>query len=386
MGDVAVYVHLPFCKSRCLYCDFFSTAAQSVPFERYGPALAAEWSLRRAAVPPSAGLSSVYIGGGTPSLWPAEALKTVLEGFGLKGDEEVTVEVNPRDADAAWFDRLVRAGANRFSVGVQSMDDARLRFFGRTHTATDGEAAVRAALASGARSVSADLIFGTPSHRLKDWRREIDALADLGVHHISAYQLTVAEGTPLFARQAQGEVVCASEDETARLFRATRASLANRGFKQYEVSNFARGASHRSAHNRHYWQGGVYLGLGAGAHGFLREGGDLVRYANAEDVASYLAAAEGSSPSPREALGAGGFTEVLSETDHARERLMLGLRTVEGVCFEETLARVPRALQEKWRREATRLVAQNLVRFRNGRLAPTAAGLIYADGLAERFF
>lgn len=385
MGAYAVYIHLPFCKTRCVYCDFYSTVTDAVPFERYGRAVIAEWKRRLAGAPHLERISSVYIGGGTPSLWSVDALGMLLAAFSLQGDEEVTVEVNPKDGDEKWFAALVGAGVTRFSIGVQSMDPLRLSFLGRRHSVEDASRAVRAAVSSGAQSVSADLIFGTPGHQVDGWSRELEDLVSLGVHHVSAYQLTIAESTPLFAKQERGETVSTDEDGAARLYRTVRILLAKRGFKQYEVSNFAP-RQYQSKHNLHYWRGGEYMGLGAGAHGFVRTQDRLCRTANCDDVERYMGAALSGEAPLATHLGEGGFTENLSQTDHARERLMLGLRTTNGAPFEAILASVPPEVQKVWQKAAASLALNKLVRLKNGHIVPTAAGLIRADGIAECFF
>ena len=389
MNDYSIYIHLPFCKTRCAYCDFFSIAATPIPFEGYLNAVTREWERRRSAFEPFGPLRSLYIGGGTPSLWPAELLCELLGRFALHAETEVTVEVNPRDADRAWFQAVVRAGVNRFSVGVQSLDDERLRFLGRTHTARDGRIAVETAVSSGARSVSGDLIYGTPGQTAEGLSKELRDLMSCGVSHVSAYELTIAEETPLGRRQQQGDRVKAGEHQLTALYRTVRETLADADFAQYEISNWAR-ERHRSVHNISYWQGGLYCGLGAFAHGFFISEPEQTRtrYGNGNLVDAYIDDVLSSEAPTASHLGKNGFTEQISDLDHARERVMLGLRTADGVAFEEILPWVPPGggLPARWRAEATRLQAEGWVRIQDGRLLPTAEGLLRADGLAERFF
>lgn len=388
MKEHGVYIHLPFCKSRCAYCDFFSTATNEIPFDAYRTALVSEWKRRRVATTSYLGKRrSLYIGGGTPSLWPAKALTDLLGELSVREDEEVTVEVNPKDADRRWFQALRDAGVNRFSIGVQALDDERLRFLGRRHNAEDARRAVKSALLSGAKSVSADLIFGAAGHGVEAWKREIEALVDLGVHHISAYELTLSKGTPLFAKSCSGERVTADEDTLAKLYRAARGTLKRLGLPQYEVSNYAP-SKHRSRHNLNYWKGGEYLGLGAGAHGFVLALEKSTRYCNTEDTASYIRAALESDAPLATGIDPGGFTEHLSDLDRAREKIMLGLRTISGAPFEEILHTLPLEQRDLWQKEARKLISQKpaLLRLRKGRLVPTARGLISADGIAQRFF
>ena len=387
MNQYSIYIHLPFCKTRCAYCDFFSTVRDPIPTEGYQRALVREWNRRRGYFESIGPLRSLYIGGGTPSLWPAEGVCELLSHFDLQPDTEVTVEVNPRDRDRAWFDAAVRAGVRRFSVGVQALDDGRLRFLGRTHTAKDGLAAVEAARSAGAQSVSGDLIYGTPGQTEEGVERELHELVESGVSHLSAYELTVAEETPLGRRRLQGERVKASERRLTALYRTVREAAAALDFAQYEISNWAR-EGHRSVHNMSYWQGGIYCGLGAGAHGFFTAVPEQLRtrYGNGNLVEAYIYDVLSSHAPTAAHFGEQGFTETVSDLDHARERVMLGLRTVDGVAFEDILQWVPEALIDKWREEAERLQTEGWARIHSGRLLPTAEGLLRADGLAERFF
>ncbi len=387
MDDVpfSVYLHLPFCKSRCVYCDFFSTVEEPIPFEAYRKALTAEWQRRRRVLGSDHRLLSLYVGGGTPSLWKAGELCALIETFDLKGDEEVTVEVNPKDAEEMWFGELAAGGVNRFSIGVQSTNDERLSFLGRRHSSTDAVRCVEAAFRSGALSVSADLIYGTFGQTAEEWNLELETVIGLGVHHVSAYELTVAEGTVLDARRKSGEAVTVSEKALVELYQIGRRTLEKAGFSQYEVSNFAQ-EGHRSKHNTAYWRGGAYLGLGAGAHGFLKLDGRLVRYGNSEDVDDYLAAALENEAPVEAGLGSRAFTEEVSALDHARELIMLGLRTSDGAPFDEIICTLPREVKETWASIAASLVGEKLVRFASGRMIPTARGMLFADGIAERFF
>jgi oxygen-independent coproporphyrinogen-3 oxidase len=380
----SVYIHLPFCKSRCLYCDFFSTSQQTIPFAEYRNALISEWQGRRAAFSLSKRPFSVYIGGGTPSLWKAADLQLLLDAFSLEGDEEVTVEVNPKDADETWFHHLVRCGVNRFSLGVQAMDDERLRFLGRRHSVEDAARCVSLALSSGASSVSADLIYGTRGHTVAKWRKEVESLTVLGVHHISAYELTVAGKTPLALRQESGELVAVSEETMLRLYQTGRSALRKAGLVQYEISNFAK-KGHRSRHNSQYWKGGEYLGLGAGAHGFVKSNGRLIRYGNTENVNEYLSGMKSEGPM-EEGLGSSAFFEQVSTIDHARELVMLGLRTSDGAAFEEIISVLPPSVAITWRSIAETLQNRRLVRLSSGRMIPTVQGMLLADGTAEMFF
>ena len=367
----SVYVHLPFCVSRCHYCDFATGVFESIPFDRYARKVIEEIRRRRALL----GLErpiSAYVGGGTPSLWPWRNLAEILSACGEISGAEVTVEVNPGDADPDWFAALVDAGVDRFSIGVQAMDDARLAWLGRRHGVEEAAAAVAMALGSGAGRVSADIIYGTPVQRPRDLEAELGRIADLGVDHVSAYELTVAAGTVLGRRVASGEVSLPGEVAMIELWEAAGGTLASRGLRRYEVSNHA-AKGRESVHNRHYWRGGEYVGVGAGAHGYAVIGGEHARWSNVADPWEYMA-------------GVDPAVEIVSPLDRARELVMLGLRTVEGLDFEAVTGALPGEVTRAWRDIAGDLVAEGHAIREGARLVPTDSGMLMADGIAELFF
>ncbi|MCP4676267.1 MAG: radical SAM family heme chaperone HemW [Deltaproteobacteria bacterium] len=386
MENYSIYIHLPFCRSRCPYCDFFSTETGSIPFVAYREAIHREWDLRQHQMD-SRSLLSIYVGGGTPSLWPVEELCALLAPFRPYEGAEVTIEVNPGDATDEWFGGMTDLGVNRFSIGVQALDDTRLELLGRRHDRRRAEEAVRLAIGSRARSVGADLIWGTPGQDKQGLANEIRALAELGVSHVSAYELTVAEGTAWQRKVASCAIHMPSNDAMAELWYVVGNTLASCGYARYEVSNYAK-PGHRSRHNLHYWRGGIYVGLGAGAHGFVVEQeGDMIRYSNAAAVDSYLQSL--GSPgdlSASRGVGKPATNESISPETYARERVMLGLRTSEGVAFEDVLSTLDQAESARWRVSAKELEEQGLVRLEQGRLAPTARGMLQADALAMQFF
>jgi len=386
METHSIYMHLPFCKGRCPYCDFASSDVRLIPCEAYAAAVRREVELRTPLVDGSR-LDSVYIGGGTPSLWAAEDLAGLLRDAGAPGAGEVTVEVNPGDADPDWFRRLVDAGVTRFSIGVQALEPGRLGFLGRRHSVAQAEAAVAAARASGAASVSTDVIYGTPDHEPAALAAEIGRVAALGVDHVSAYELTVAAGTALDGRVRRGEVMLPRSDDMADLWRAAGEALAAAGFERYEVSNHAR-PGHRCRHNEHTWRGGSYLGLGAGAHGFVGlPGGGGRRWANDADPFCYIEICRGSADLARDrAVGERVLDEVLGPLEHSRELLMLGLRTADGIHLDRLVASLPAEIVVRWRGIASGLAAAGHATFDGFLLRPTAEGMLLADGLAAGFF
>lgn len=295
--ELAVYVHIPFCTYKCGYCDFNAYAGLDAMKGAYGAALLAELT---ASAPLWAGRSirSIGFGGGTPSEVPASQIAAVIStlkrGATVAEDCEVTLEANPGTCDAASLAELRTAGVTRLSLGAQSFDAGELAFLDRIHSPEATSAAVSLARQAGFASIGLDLIYGLPGQTSASWTATLTRAIDLRPDHISTYALTVEDGTPLARRVARGEVTLPAEDEIADLYDAATAVLEGAGFIQYELSNWAR-PGHESRHNLTYWTDGEYLGLGAGAHGYV--GGE--RYENIAHPRDYIAAvAAASGPLP----------------------------------------------------------------------------------------
>ncbi len=324
MRPTSVYLHFPWCLAKCPYCDFASAAIRrgEVPHDAYADAVLSELE-RRASALAGRRLTSVFFGGGTPSLWDAGALSRVLSAVRAAFEEEapdleVTVECNPTSLDRAKAAALRGAGVGRLSVGVQSLDAGRLRYLGRLHDPDGALRALRAASAEVPR-VSADLMFGMPGQRAGDFEGELERVLETGVRHVSAYALTIEPDTQFGALHRKGKLEVAKEDDYAETFARAAEVLARAGFSHYEVSNYAQ-PGEEARHNLHYWAGGDYLGLGAGAVGCLAEGASARRWRNDPRPERYL-----------ERPGEEVFEERLEPEDRVREALMLGLRTARGV-------------------------------------------------------
>ena len=388
---LGIYVHFPWCLRKCGYCDFLSVAADrsAIPHHAYADSVVAELDRRISLVRP-ASLRSVYIGGGTPSLWSPAAVGRVLEvlagRFATTDDLEITVECNPSSFDGATARGLRAAGVNRVSLGVQSLDDARLVFLERLHDARSAVAALEAARTAGFARVSADLIYGVAGQSPSDAALEAARLAALGPTHVSAYTLTIEPATPFAARARQGTLPLLHDDLVAESFLAVDTALAEAGFEHYEISNFAR-AGHVSRHNLGYWHGRDYLGLGCGAWGTvtLRDG-RRTRYRNSPEPATYLrAAAESNDPFRATVGGLVSETEVIDPETAMRERIMLGLRLAGGIDVEHAA----RSLGvEPWpparEQAAARLVARDRL-VRDGPILriPPHAWLVADGTIAE---
>jgi oxygen-independent coproporphyrinogen-3 oxidase len=272
-GSLALYVHWPYCARICPYCDFNVVRDRGRVEEQAGlvQAILADMEAQSLLAGPRR-LASIFFGGGTPSLMPPEAVAAVIARaktlFPPDGEIEITLEANPTDAEAGRYAALAAAGINRLSMGVQSFDDAALKFLGRDHSAAEARRAVETAGKAFPR-LSIDLIYARPGQSVADWTAELTTALDLGFEHVSPYQLTI-EPTTAFGRAfARGTLTPPDEDLAAALYEATQTVLEAAGFEAYEVSNHARDVAARSSHNLHVWRGGDYLGLGPGAHGRL---------------------------------------------------------------------------------------------------------------------
>lgn len=349
MRRVSAYVHFPYCLAKCPYCDFVSYAQpegrSAIDHRGYAEAVLRELDLRAPRLEGRV-LGSVFFGGGTPSLWEASELGRVLAGslgaFSATsaGDVEVTVECNPTSIDEDRCRALADVGVGRVSIGVQSMRDDRLRFLGRLHDAKGGADAVRGALKSGMPRVSGDLIFGLPGQSPEEAQREAIELAELGLSHLSAYQLTIEPGTRFGELAKRGRLPLADDGATAEAFLAIDEALSERGFLHYEISNYAR-PGQEARHNVGYWRGEEYLGLGCGAYGFALDPPEAPGRSSSFPPLPLpgLSPAHGerwrNDPSPTAYVSgdptASATREPLDAPTLLRERIMLGLRMREGV-------------------------------------------------------
>jgi oxygen-independent coproporphyrinogen-3 oxidase len=372
LGGPGLYLHVPYCSAICPYCDFSVLTGPPEERRAYATLMLAEAALVGSPAEP---FDTVYLGGGTPSSLPGEALAEVLDGLRRVGwlapGVEITLEANPedvsRDSVAGWRE----LGVDTLSLGVQSFDAASLRFLGRRHGPAEGRAAVETALAGGFSTVSLDLIYGLPGQDATGWRRELEKAVAVAPHHLSCYQLTVHGKTPFGFRRDRGRLVELPEEAQGRLFRLAHRFLDGAGYTAYEVSNFAAAPEHRSRHNRKYWRHVPYLGLGPSAHSF----DGRRRWWNWRKIKPWRSrVSAGERPVEGE--------EILGAEELALEALMLGLRTVEGVDLD--------TIRERW---GIDLLAANgariyewvrggLCRLDESRLIPTLDGLSVADGLA----
>jgi len=383
MGNrgLGLYVHLPFCLSKCAYCDFASfpleTAGGLSSARRYVEALAVELDLR-AASEEFAGVTAdtIFFGGGTPTVLPAEWLAEVLSRIRLRfpvpDDVEVTVEANPGTVDREKLSALREAGFNRLSLGVQSFSDDSLALLGRVHTGAEAREAIAAARSAGFDNLSLDLIYGLPGQTVEEWRADVRAALEVGPEHISAYGLSLEPGTRLAEEVECGRLSEPGVEPYAEMYQLAEEAFTAAGYEHYEISNYAR-PGRECRHNRKYWSGDEYLGLGSSAHSH-RWGG---RWNNLPAPGVYCEWLErGQLPVER--------AEALSAKSRVGEMLMLGLRCAEGVSEEEIAARTGLRPSEVFGEAMARLSENGMLVAADGRLRiPREKWLVSNEVLAE---
>jgi oxygen-independent coproporphyrinogen-3 oxidase len=386
---LSLYIHIPFCQRKCPYCDFNTYAGLSRQFEPLVAALVREIDLAgRTRQRPE--VHTIFLGGGTPTILPLDLLARVLEAcrrsFAVRADAEITTEANPGTVDVARFDGLAALGVNRLSLGAQSFDDAELRFLGRIHTAGEIDSACQAARAAGYANINLDLMFGLPGQAKAVWRHSLARALAWSPEHLSLYALTIEEGTPFAELAGAGRLDYPDPDQAADHYELAAALLEEKGYVQYEISNWAverpagsepaPGGSRVSSaqpptfacqHNLTYWRNEAYLGFGPGAHS--SEGAR--RWANVRPVPEYVRRME----EARHEGGAVDFLEVIDDLLARGETMMLGLRLVgEGVTFARFQRQHQVDLREAYAEEIADLARMGLLEVlpERIRLAPRA--------------
>jgi oxygen-independent coproporphyrinogen-3 oxidase len=369
---LALYIHWPFCVSKCPYCDFNSHVREAVDQEQWRTALLKDLAYEaQAARGPK--LGSIFFGGGTPSLMPPHTAAALIEAaerhWGFAPEIEITLEANPSSVEAARFNDLAAAGVNRVSLGLQSLDEKALRFLGRAHGVREGLAALETAQRAFTR-VSFDLIYALPEQKEADWEAQLARALSFGTGHLSLYQLTIEPGTRFAALTAKGELEPTDPDQAAGLYELTQAMAEAAGLPAYEISNHAR-AGQESRHNLAYWRYQSYLGIGPGAHG--RRGSRMTqRHRKPENWLSAL-----------ERTGSGIVEETaLTPANKGIEALLMGLRLREGVDLARIAQLADRTCENLIDHTAARqLCRQGLVRRDGNRLRVTSAGMLLLDAI-----
>lgn len=350
--NAGLYIHIPFCRQKCLYCDFPSFAGREGEQERYTAALLAEMEAR-AAECGGREFGSVFFGGGTPTALPLPLLERLarkaFDSFRIAPDAEITVEANPGTLDRGTARALRGMGFNRLSMGVQAWQNHLLGRLGRIHTIEDFLENYRIVREEGFRNVNIDLMFALPGQEMEEWLETLEQAAALEPEHISAYSLILEEGTPFYAEWEAGRLEPVPEELDREMYHAAVDFLAGKGYAQYEISNFAR-PGRQSRHNRLYWQAGEYLGLGLGAHSYWQG----ARFHNPYDMGEYIRAAGSTAALEQERV-------ENTVQDMMEEFMFLGLRLTEGVSFAAFRERFGRELEEVYGGQVAELAGQGLL-------------------------
>ena len=365
-----LYMHWPYCSKICPYCDFNVYAAKDHDTDPLLEAILNDIRAHKETLSDHPTLTSIFLGGGTPSLLKPheieQVLVTAVDTFGLQAGGEVTIEVNPEhvpDSDLAGWRS---AGINRVSLGVQALNDDALKFLGRIHTADQARAAVDA-IGAQFDNFSLDLIYARPGQSLADWRVELGAVLDLGAPHLSLYELTIEERTAFGKRAARGKLMPLEDDDQADLYEVTQEICQTAGLPAYEVSNHARSEAYESQHNHIYWANGDWIGLGPGAHGRLTYGGHRYATEAARLPEDYI-------------TGPMQFRSVLDSIDISRELLPMGLRPRGGLDLRRLYALGHSPISAG---DISILIEADLVRMKDQTLILTEAGRLMADGIAK---
>jgi len=366
-----LYIHIPFCRSKCHYCNFYSTTFLT-RIDEFLKALPREMAMYRETF---SRFDTIYIGGGTPSLLSIEHFDSILSqirnAFIVSPNPEITIEINPADTAPEYLASLRHLGVNRLNIGVQSFDDTVLAFLTRRHSVHQAMDTIETVRNAGFENIGIDLICGVPGQDMTSWRDTVSQALSYELAHLSCYQLTIEAGTPLGLRHERGEIVLPNEELQHAFFIKTSESLEDAGYVHYEVSNFAKDMSLASQHNQKYWNHTPYLGLGPAAHSFKGH----TRWWNHSSLDEYIRDIETGRP-PLNAL------EVLDKEQLYLEALFLGFRTKRGIHLRNFSDKYGHDLISEKGDTLARLARAGLIEITNGYVQPTRNGLAVADTLA----
>ena len=372
-----LYIHIPFCESRCIYCGFYSTTSLSMR-DDYTDALCREMQMRpaKAALGSNETIETIYLGGGTPSQLNGSQLNQIFsairKNYTLAENMEITMECNPDDVTGDFCETLKQLPINRISMGAQTFCNERLRFLHRRHNAGEVEEAVTRLRNIGIRNISIDLMFGFPEESLSQWMSDIRHAIQLDVEHISAYSLMYEEGTPLYHMLKQGKISEIDEETSRKMYETLIDQLTGAGYEHYEISNFAR-PGFRSRHNSSYWHEVPYIGIGAAAHSYNRK----QRSWNIENIQTYIRSiGDGILPSESEQLDI--FTRY-------NDLITTALRTSDGINLMKMEQEFGKELADRLFQEAQSHISRGLMKIKNGRLSLTREGLYISDDVMSDF-
>jgi oxygen-independent coproporphyrinogen-3 oxidase len=373
MNDLGLYLHVPFCLHKCPYCSFYSLAGRTDLHHRYAQAISTQLrSFNEEYLDQQRPLTSIFFGGGTPTLLPPETLSSLLADclhqFRCVDEAEISIEVNPATVDAAGLHALHRAGFNRLSIGVQSLNDSELCILERPHSVADAVQTVRMARAAGFDNINLDLMFGLPpGQKLHAWQNTLDHALDLQPEHLSIYELTIEPGTPFALQQEQGSFSLPDEETTLLMLEKTQQALKQASFDRYEISNYAQ-SGYQCRHNINYWQNREYIGLGAGAVAFLN-GTRCTAIADADQFCERL----------EKGMEVWAEKEKLDRDAAFRETVIMGLRMTAGISLVELTDRFGMNAEIYYSETLYRLIRQGMLHIVQDRLQLTAQGLLLAN-------
>jgi oxygen-independent coproporphyrinogen-3 oxidase len=360
--SLSIYIHIPFCRSRCNYCDFNTYAGMESHLDDYVQALVKEINLAVSLKDYSMPVHSIYFGGGTPTIMKPKHFEMILNAiqhqYSLAEKLEISSEANPAFLNRDYLSQLFQMGVKRLSMGMQSSNVEELKLLGRKHQLNDVTRSMDAARQSGFENINLDLIFGLPYQTLTTFQQSIDQALALSPEHLSIYSLTIEDGTPLERMLSQGKIPAPDKEVSADMYEWVMEYLAGKGYDQYEISNWAVGESYQCQHNLQYWHNQYYLGIGAGAHSYY----DGLRWANTAGIPDYIQKIKGTDqwailnpPTASEVIS-------LTESDEIQETMMMGLRLVkEGVSEEKFMQRFGKNLYETFPNEISFLMKNDLL-------------------------
>ncbi len=376
MSVAGLYLHIPFCHSKCTYCSFITGSYEDLLVQRYLSALLREITTTANLLSPSARkIDTIYFGGGTPSIiapdWIERLLNTCYQHFSVDAKAEITIETNPADINSERLNYYRSLGINRVSVGVQSFIDTQLKEIGRDHSAKQAKQAILELRKVGFDNISLDLIAGLPNQTIEQWDYNLSNALELEPEHLSIYLLEIKEGTTLYAQIRSGRLEKPDEDLAAEMYDKLVNKLVSNGYQHYEISNFAKVNSQNSFYSRHntkYWLDVPYYGLGVSAHSYQ----DQVRYSNVKSTHTYIEKIENSGQAIAERI-------LLDNAEQIRESIMLRLRLIEGINLEEFQTRYNFDIMANYKEAFLELLENKLLEIANGYLRLTRQGILFSN-------
>ena len=365
-----LYIHIPYCVKKCIYCDFLSLPFDELTARRYVNSLCMELEIRKAA---AGTLKTIFIGGGTPTLLPEDCFRQLShclrENFDFSPEIEISVEANPGTVSAPKIENLLTLGINRMSIGIQSFHDDELKTLGRIHTADEAQEAVRLLQVAGLRNVSVDLMYGIPGQTIGTWKQTLEKAAGLSPQHISSYELTPEKGTPLSLLIKKNELIMPEEGLILDMYDLAIDFLRENRYDHYEISNFAL-PGFRCRHNLNYWERGEYIGAGAGAHSFIQG----IRSSNTGDINTYIDSLT------NDIIPEAGAIEI-SADEAIKEFIFLGLRKTEGVDLPQAKTMIPDIMDA-----CSGLIESGYLAITDNRLRLTRKGLPLSNMVIVQLF